>query len=271
MRDQEKSPKESAIIVNNSKSLFSFTRLIYPVLVFICLIFLWELICSILEIAPYILPAPHIIFLSIIDGFSSLIRALLITLSEAMAGFIVAVLFGFLAGCIFAHSRTAEYSFYPYVITLKAVPIIAIAPILVTWFGDDIFSKIMMAAIVSFFPVVVNMAIGLRAVNEQEMLLLKSFSASRWQIFTKLRLPNSLPYLLSAIKLASTMSILGAIVAEFVGSKQGIGFVILLATYHLETARLFAAIFLTALASVAIFMTINYIEKIVLSKFRFFT
>jgi NitT/TauT family transport system permease protein len=256
--------------ISSHKDFIFHTRIIAPLLVLVIFIVLWEAACHFLKIAPYILPAPHVVLHSIIQHLPDLLTAVAITLAEASLGFVLAVLIGFLSGCLFAHSRMAEYSLYPYMITLKAVPIIAIAPVLVTWFGDGMFGKIIMASIVAFFPVVVNTTIGLRAVDDQALLLLRSYSASTWQIFIKLRLPTSFPYLLSALKLSSTMSILGAIVAEFVGSTQGIGFSILLATYHLDTPLLFAAIVVIAMASVAVFMSLGATEKAILQRYRLF-
>lgn len=253
------------------KDSFGSLRVLCPLLVLVALVLVWEAACHYLKIAPYTLPTPHAIIAEVIKNGGPLLVATGVTLAEAALGFVLAVGFGFASGCLFAHSRVAEYSFYPYMITLKAVPIIALAPVLVIWFGDGMVGKVVMAAIVAFFPVVVNTTIGLRAVDEQSMLLLRSYSATRWQVFTKLRLPTCLPYLLSALKLASTMAILGAIVAEFVGSKQGIGFTMLLATYHLNTPQLFAAMLMTAVASVGVFMAITQLEQAILRRYRLFT
>ena len=135
------------------------------------------------------------------------------------------------------------------------------APLLVLWFGTGITSKIVASAIVCFFPILVNTIKGLKSVDKDYLDLLKSFSAKKYQIFIKLRLPNSLPYIFSALKISTGLAVVGAIVGEFVGAKEGIGFIILTSTYHLETVRMFAAIIMSALGGILFFYLINLIEK----------
>ncbi|HZX20694.1 MAG TPA: ABC transporter permease [archaeon] len=168
---------------------------------------------------------------------------------------------GFLAGVLFAHSSKLEQGFYPYAIALKTTPIIAIAPLLILWLGSGIESKIASSAIICFFPILVNTVNGLKSADEETLNLLKSYSASKWQIFTKIRLPLAAPYIFSALKISTGLAVVGAIVGEFVGSNQGIGYLILVSSYHLETAKMFAAIFLSAFIGITFFYLITWIEK----------
>lgn len=135
------------------------------------------------------------------------------------------------------------------------------APLLVLWFGTGLFSKIVAAALVCFFPILVNTVKGLGSVNNDALDLFKSYSATKWQIFTKLRLPNSLPYIFSALKISTGLAVVGAVVGEFVGASKGIGYVILVSSYHLETTTMFAAIIMSALAGVLFFWLISVLEK----------
>lgn len=232
-----------------------------PVLFFLGILALWEGFVFIFNIPQYLLPKPTNIFSEIVINFNSLLKHTGITMLEAVIGFLLGNILGFVAAVIFSHSETAEKGFYPYAIALKTTPILAMAPLLVLWFGTGMTSKIVASAIVCFFPILVNTVKGLKTISSEYLDLLKSFSARRYQIFIKLRLPNSLPYIFSALKISTGLAMVGAIVGEFVGAKEGIGFIILISTYHLETVRMFAAIIMSALGGVLFFYLINLIEK----------
>ena len=135
------------------------------------------------------------------------------------------------------------------------------APILILWFGSGVISKIVLAAIFCFFPILVNTIKGLQSINEEALDLFKSFYASKFKIFISLRFPNSLPYIFSALKISIGLAICGAIVGEFSGSFEGIGYVILISSYHLDTVRMFAAMSLTLLIGMLLFYLISLIER----------
>lgn len=232
-----------------------------PILFFVGILLVWEILVLLFNIPEYLLPRPTSIISEIITNFSSLLSHTGITMFEAIAGYIIANLIGFCIAVIFAHSKTIEKGFYPYAIALKTTPIIAMAPLLVLWFGTGLFSKIVTAALVCFFPILVNTVKGLGSVDSDALDLFKSYSASKWQIFTKLRLPNSLPYIFSALKISTGLAVVGAVVGEFVGASKGIGYVILVSSYHLETTTMFAAIIMSALAGVLFFWLISILEK----------
>lgn len=232
-----------------------------PTLFFTGILLVWEILVLAFKIPEYLLPKPTSIISEIIINFSSLLTHTGITMFEAIIGYIIANIIGFSVAVIFAHSKTIEKGFYPYAIALKTTPIIAMAPLLVLWFGTGLFSKIVAAALVCFFPILVNTVKGLGSVDSDALDLFKSYSASKWQIFTKLRLPNSLPYIFSALKISTGLAIVGAVVGEFVGASKGIGYVILVSSYHLETTTMFAAIIMSALAGVLFFWLISVLEK----------
>lgn len=233
----------------------------FPILFFVTILATWEIFVMIFAIPEYLLPKPTKIISEIILNFNSLLRHTIITMIEVIFGFLIGNVLGFLGAVIFAHSKTIEKGLYPYAIALKTTPILAIAPLLVLWFGTGMISKIVAAAIVCFFPILVNTVKGLKNIDDEYLDLLRSFSASKYQIFTKLRLPNSLPYIFSALKISTGLAVVGAIVGEFVGAKEGIGFVILISTYHLETATMFAAIIMSALGGILFFYFISLIER----------
>ena len=232
-----------------------------PVLFFFGILAVWETLVFVFNIPEYLLPKPTEVLSEIVINLDSLLKHTGITMLEAITGFLFGNILGFVAAVIFSHSKTAEKGIYPYAIALKTTPILAMAPLLVLWFGTGITSKIVTSAIVCFFPILVNTIKGLKSVDKDYLDLLKSFSAKKYQIFIKLRLPNSLPYIFSALKISTGLAVVGAIVGEFVGAKEGIGFVILISTYHLETATMFAAIAMSALGGILFFYLISLIEK----------
>lgn len=232
-----------------------------PILFFLGILLIWETFVFVFYIPAYLLPRPTEVLSEIIINFNSLLKHTGITMLEASIGFLLGNILGFVVAVIFSHSKTAEKALYPYTIALKTTPILAMAPLLVLWFGTGITSKIVASAVVCFFPILVNTIKGLKSVDNDYLNLLKSFSAKKYQIFIKLRLPNSLPYIFSALKISTGMAVVGAIVGEFVGAKEGIGFIILTSTYHLETAEMFAAIIMSALGGVLFFYLISLIEK----------
>lgn len=232
-----------------------------PILFFVGILVVWEILVLLLNVPEYLLPRPTKIISEIITNFGSLLGHTGITMFEAIVGYIIANIIGFIVAVIFVHSKTIEKGFYPYAIALKTTPIIAMAPLLVLWFGTGIASKIVAAAVICFFPILVNTVKGLRSISDDALDLFKSYSASKWQIFTKLRLPNSLPYIFSALKISTGLAVVGAIVGEFVGASKGIGYVILVSSYHLETTRMFAAIIMSALAGILFFGLISILER----------
>lgn len=236
-------------------------EIIIPFLFFIFLLIGWELLVIILKIPVYLLPQPTKILYELIINFEKFLFHTGITMTEAILGYLIGNIIGFLVAVIFAHYRTIKKGFYPYAIALKTTPIIAMAPLLILWFGTGMTSKIVASAIVCFFPILVNTVKGLKAVDENSLDLFKSYSANKWQIFIKLSLPTALPYIFSALKISTGMAVVGAIVGEFVGANKGIGFIILTSTYHLETVTMFAAIIMSALIGVVFFWIIGLIEK----------
>jgi len=228
---------------------------------FIVLIF-WEASVHFMNVPQYLLPPPSAILDRLLDNAPHLFQHTVITATESAFGFLLGSIFGFLLAVIFIYSRTLELGVYPYAIALKTVPVVAIAPLLIVWFGNGILPKIIVSAIISFFPVVVNTTKGLRSIEKEAFDLFDSMSATKKQIFFMLRLPSSLPFVFSALKISSTLSVIGAIVGEFSGADRGLGFYILISSHRLETVDMFVGILLSSLLGLSFFYIINLIEKL---------
>lgn len=237
------------------------------VIIFFLIIGTWEFLVRFFSLPQYLYPPPSVIFIDIIKNIGNLLFHTGITFMEALLGFLLANTLGILTAIIFTHSKIIEKSLYPFAIALKTTPIVAMAPILILWFGNGYLSKIAAAALISFFPSIVNTIKGLRNIDPESLDLFKSMSANKWQIFFKLRVPTALPYIFSAMKISSSLTIVGAIVGEFVGADKGIGYVILVSSYHLETDKMFGAVVCAALAGIIFFRIISLLEK----KFIFWT
>lgn len=195
-----------------------------------------------LGVPSFILPTPTQVLAAMLDPESTLLFHLMITAVRSGGGFALGALLGFGLAVLFVHVRPIEDALYPWVIVTQTVPLVAIAPLLVLWFGNGMLSRIVMSALFAFFPVLVNTSQGLRAVNRDMIDLLRSYNASRWQVFRLLRAPHALPYLFVGLKIGATLAVIGAIVAEFAGAGEGLGFMITISTYHLATDRTFAAV-----------------------------
>jgi NitT/TauT family transport system permease protein len=232
-----------------------------PTVTFIAALALWQLADYLFEFNRIILPSPIEIGGAFIANYRVLFKETSITLIESVSGFLLGGISAYLLAVAFVHSRTAQQAIYPYAVALKSTPLIAIAPLLVLWFGNGMLSKIVMSALVAFFPILVNAVSGLSAVDREAFDLMKSLSASRWQVLTKIRIPNSLPYLFASLKIASSMAVVGAVIGEFTGATEGIGHLITSSSYYLETPLMFAAIVMISLAGILFFWLMVYLEK----------
>jgi ABC-type nitrate/sulfonate/bicarbonate transport system permease component len=209
----------------------------------------------------FILPTPAAVLHSMLDTDNNLLLHFGVTAFEALGGLLLGTLGGFLLAVVFVHVRPIEDVLYPWVIVLQTVPLVAIAPMLIIWFGNGIVPRIAMSALFAFFPILVNATRGLRQTDAAMLELLDSYAVSRWQLFWTLRLPNCLPFLFAGLKVGSTLAVIGAIVGEFAGAGQGLGFVITVSTYSMDTSRTFAAIAYASLMSISIYLLLLWLER----------
>lgn len=232
--------------------------------VFIGLLIAWQLLDLLLNIPVYVLPAPGEIIAEIAERNLGLLRQLSWTMLEAVLGFLLGSTIAFLAAIVFVHVRLIERSLYPWAIILQTVPIVAIAPLLTIWMGFGLAPKMSIAAIICFFPMLVNSIRGLRSISPQALELMRILSASKMDVLIHLRLPSSLPYVFSGLKVASTLSVIGAIVAEFTGADRGIGYLVQAASYRIDTRLMFAGIAFSSAAGILFFGLISGLEKLLL-------
>ncbi len=220
----------------------------------------WQFIVWAFSVPTYMAPGPLDVLASFRDDGWILLSNFWPTLFESVLGFIFGNLIAILLAIWFVHSRTAEKAFYPIAVFVNTIPIIAVAPILVLIFGSGYLPKVIIAALICFFPTLVNMVRGLKAVTPATLDLMRVLSASQSEIFWKVRIQSSLPFLFAALKIASTTCVIGAIVAEWIGSNYGLGALIIEATYNFRSPLLYATVFTAALLAVLLFTLVSIAE-----------
>ncbi len=231
------------------------------ILTFIMIVILWEYLVSLLSIPIYLLPPPSGILAVMIENYRYLLQDFIITMFESVVGFILAIIMSILFVMLISNSRTMSVTIMPFLIGLKAIPIIAIAPLLVIWFGNGVVGKAIMSAIISFFPIVVNLIRGLNSSPIEQIELLKSLGANKYKILLIARIPNALPYFISGLKISSTLSVVGAIVGETVGANKGLGHLLIVATMRVNTEMIFAGIILASVLGIVFYYSIEIIES----------
>jgi NitT/TauT family transport system permease protein len=231
-------------------------------LILVAVVGLWELLVRWRQYPAFILPTPGRVaarfLVALQDG--SLRLHTLVTLQEVFLGLALGLSVAVVLGYALAKSRTLERVVAPYIVASQAVPIVALAPLLVIWFGAGSLSKVLVCALTLFFPVLVNTVVGIRNVDAELMDLMRSLQATRWQIFRHLELPAALPVLLGGLKVGVTLSVIGAVVGEFVGADRGLGFLINLARGLFDTPLMFVALFTLMIIALALYLAVAALE-----------
>lgn len=209
----------------------------------------WEGIVRLFGIPMFILPTPSNVFLALYRGIASALYVdhIWITLTETLLGFALGTTLAFALGTVIALSRPVEYFLYPFIVMFQAMPKVALAPLIIVWFGLGLTSKVVNAALVAFFPLMVNTIVGLRSAEEDKVNLMKSLAATRIQIFWMLQLPNAMPYIFAGLEIAMIFALIGAIVAEFVGAQAGLGMLIQSMNFTMDVAGQFSVLLLLSL------------------------
>ncbi|MFD9072865.1 ABC transporter permease [Streptomyces lasiicapitis] len=224
----------------------------------------WWVIAAAGWVESYLLPTPGATLDVIVDKPGYLWDHGLVTTYETLLGFVIAVGVGILSAVVMVYSSTVEKTLYPILLFAQVVPKIAIAPLFVVWLGFGIGPKVLIAVLIAFFPVVISMVTGLKAVDPEMLQLSATMGAKPWQTFLKIRFPASLPHLFSGLKVAVTLAVTGAVVGEFVGANEGLGYVILQANGNLDTPMLFAGLLVMSLIGVVLFVLVEIAEKLLL-------
>ena len=242
-----------------------------PVIVLGVVILLWVLVVRVFAIPPFVLPGPGLVLATLISDAGLLWHSLLVTLTLTFEGFVLAAVGGIALAVAFNQWRLAEYAFYPYAVILQVTPIVAIAPLLLIYLPQPL-AVLACAWIVAFFPVLANTTLGLNSVDHNLLALFELYKASRWQILWNLKLPSALPQMLTGLRIAGGLSLIGAVVAEIAagsaGAGSGLAYRIAESGYRLNIPRMFAALLLLSLAGVAIFFALSAISHLALRRWH---
>lgn len=229
----------------------------------------WDMLVRITDMPPYILPDPLLVIKTLISDWNELFPSLIVTLKVTIAAFILATFSGLLIAILFAQSKWIEKSFFPYAVMLQTTPIASIAPLIIIWFKNNTFAALVVCAwIVALFPIISNTTLGLNSVDRNLKDLFRIYQASRWQTMLYLRLPSAIPYFLAGLKISGGLSLIGAVVAEFVagtgGRNAGIAYQILMAGYNLQIPRMFAALLMITSLGIIIFIVLSALSDFLL-------
>lgn len=224
-------------------------------------VLLWEAACRVFNVGEYLLPRPSAILKTIADDPVFLLRHAAVTAGATLAGFAIAVVVGIALAVAIVYSAFLEKTLFTSLVAFNAIPKIAIAPLFIIWIGTDIESKVLMAFLIAIFPIIVDTVMGLRSVDPAQLDLVRTYRASQFKMFWKIRFPNALPGIFAGMKVGVTLALIGTIVGEFVGSNRGLGFVVLQAQGTYQTPLVFAAITLLSVLGVLLFNAIDWAER----------
>jgi NitT/TauT family transport system permease protein len=236
-----------------------------PVLAIVIVIFAaWEIAVRALSIPDYILPSPWVIAAKIATSWQLLLVNAFVTLQEILLGFALSVVIAIPLAIAVVYSRIFERVAFPFMVSLQTIPKVALAPILVMWLGYGILPKVMVAFLISFFPIVINAVIGMRSAEKEMIYLVQSMGASELTTFLKIRLPKALPSIFGGLKVGMGQAVVGATVGEFIAAEHGLGYLQLISQVRLDTPLLFAAVVVLSLLGVLLFHAVTLAERIAL-------
>jgi NitT/TauT family transport system permease protein len=236
-----------------------------PVLAIVVVIFAtWEIAVRALNVPDYILPSPWVIAAKIVISWHLLLVNAFVTFQEILLGFALSVVIAIPLAIAVVYSRIFERVAFPFMVSLQTIPKVALAPILVMWLGYGILPKVMVAFLISFFPIVINSVIGMRSAEKEMIYLVQSMGAGELTTFLKIRLPKALPSIFGGLKVGIGQAVVGATVGEFIAAEHGLGYLQLIAQVRLDTPLLFAAVVVLSLLGVLLFNAVALAERIAL-------
>ncbi len=221
----------------------------------------WEVVIRLFHVPTFVLPAPTAIIASLIANRGTLAVAAQATALEVVFGFVFSALVGILVALVIVRFERFGNALYPLIVLFQNVPKVALAPIFILWFGYDLAPKVLLIVVIAFFPVTIDMLVGLQSVEPAFVALMRSVGASKGKILLRVRIPHSLPHLMAGLKVAITFSVIGAIVGEFAGANQGLGYVIQFASTQLDTPLIFAALVVVSVLGLAFYYIIEVAER----------
>ncbi len=228
---------------------------------FMGIIALWEAVSRIFKLPEFVLPAPTSILEVLVSRQRELGFAAYVTATEVVLGFLISALVGATVALVIARFTAFGRALYPLVVLFQNVPKVALAPLFILWFGFDLAPKVVLIVVIAFFPVAINMLVGLQTVDSNLIALMRSVGASRNEILRRIQIPNSLPYLMAGLKVAVTLAVIGAIVGEFAGAQAGLGYMIQFASTQMQTSLVFAALVEVSVLGMLFYYVIEWIER----------
>lgn len=238
----------------------AFNSVLPAIILSIVVLVVWEAVSRIFKLPQFVLPSPSAIGQILVTRQASLLEAAWVTAEEILYGFLLSTAVGMLIAVLIARFEHMGRAVYPLMVLFQNVPKIALAPLFILWFGYDLAPKILLIVVMAFFPVALNMLVGLQSADPNLVTLMRTVGASRTEILMRVQIPNSLPYLMSGIKIAITLSVIGAIVGEFAGASAGLGYMIQFASTQMEAALVFAALIEISLLGMFFYYAIEFIE-----------
>lgn len=232
-----------------------------PLLGALSILLLWQLAIPAFGVPSFIVPTPLAVATKLVGEWRFLLANALPTMLEGLLGFLLGNLAAIAIAVVFVHSRAVQATYFPVVLFFNTIPVLALAPIIILIFGLGMLPKVIIAAVVCFFPTLVNMVRGLTLATPSELELMHVLSASRREVFWRLRVPRSLPLLFASLKISSTTCVIGAVVGEWIGSNQGLGALIIQSTFNYQSDRLFAAVFLASSMAILFFAIVAAVEQ----------
>ena len=243
-------------------------RVVYPLLVGMVLVALWQGLVTGLELPPYLVPSPILMMKTLFTDWAALGGSLWVTVKITVLAFVVATVAGVLISFLFVQSKRIETALFPYAVLLQVTPIVAVAPLIIIWVKDPMASMVICAALVALFPIISNTTLGLRSVEPDLQSYFQLNRATRLQTLLRLRIPSALPYFFGGLRISSGLALIGAVVAEFVagtgGQGAGLAYQILQAGFQLNIPRMFAALLLISLTGVALFVLMAWLTRLAL-------
>jgi NitT/TauT family transport system permease protein len=239
----------------------AWSRFMPPLALFVGVVVAWEAVSRIFRLPEFVLPAPTAIVEVLISNQRALGYAAFVTAREVLWGFVLSAVVGAAVALMIARFATFGRALYPLVVLFQNVPKVALAPLFILWFGFDLAPKVVLIVVIAFFPVAINMLVGLQTVDANLIALMRSVGASRNEILLRIQVPNSLPYLMAGLKVAVTLAVIGAIVGEFAGAQAGLGYMIQFASTQMQTSLVFAALVEVSVLGMLFYYVIEWVER----------
>jgi ABC-type nitrate/sulfonate/bicarbonate transport system permease component len=253
-----------SVMTPPKKSLWgsSRARLGPPLIILVVVLTTWEVAVSLLDTPSWLLPNPSTIVRTSFE-METLLPFTRLTILTSLTGFVISVVLGVTLAAGIAQFRFMERGIHPYIVLANAIPVVAIYPLLTIWLGFGITPRIITVSMMTLFPIVTNTARGLKAADPLMHELMRSLNANRWEVFSKVQFPSAIPYMFAGFRIAATLSLIGAVVAEFYGADQGLGFLVIISASQLQTPQLFVAVSMLALLGITLFMIFGQLERMV--------